>query len=361
MDLSHRIDSIIEKYGSIYDELNDMKKSPGKYNGKITYDSGDIIIDENEHKRETDIIEAEADLNLEFNISLNKLIFENSEYLHDIFVERVNNLNIKDCINFDDPDYVEGISFRDCNYLDKSDLYKVLLKGYSGITMTSCVSAIYLPVHIDVIYINKHIKVDLIDEPLSLEDMLKISKTIPEFNHGFCNRYKKVTLMKPFMPKNIDIRYDSSEDIFYYEALISSVELNKENLKNRKRRRNMCIDLDIDFVQYSYRSLITVVNNITDSIIKELGYRRNVYWFNFINVYIIEYIEGKHNDTSSWLGFSDLCDIRINHHHEKNMMTFTHAILCDVARHNDKVLGLLLDTKNCDSDDLDEFGLIYTI
>jgi len=183
-------------------------------------------------------------LGQELDSELDNSIINNSvtdEYLYEKLKDEFEKLNIIDTINLDDPYYIEEISeyiksnstiSRYCvssNSAEENTIYKILLKGYSNIIIHEYVAAIYIPRHINKIYIDNKYFIYLNDEyqsdMLNLMDLLEESKRIPTIiPDSFHDKYKKVVLMEPFIPNKTYISFDT-DDIFYYEALISDIEL----------------------------------------------------------------------------------------------------------------------------------------
>lgn len=172
------------------------------------------------------------------------LLDEYSEDLYKNLSNKFNQFNIKNCINFDDYNYEECISDylkhgKRNDFIEKDvQAYKVLLKGHSGMTLFFHVTALYVPIHINAIYVNGLYKIPINIEPsdesnknLDLQDILDASKKLPTYE-SFDKIYKKVILMEPFIPMYTMISY-GTRDIFYYEAIISdNVFINSAEMRN---------------------------------------------------------------------------------------------------------------------------------
>lgn len=379
--ISDKMREILEKYKILNQKLDQTntdncethKNEQNPNEGKVVFRSEGVTISEGETiSVETQYGKDKSKLLRDFSIEANNLIFQNSKYLHNVFVETMNMAKIKDCINFYDPDYKTTL----LNYAkdkiniyqdDSIDLYKVLLKGYSGICINSCATAIYLPKHIKTICINAEFKIDLDDSSkIDLEKMLDESKLIPIPETEFHKKYKKIVLMKPFIPKYVQVTYDSPE-IFYYEAYVSSstelnVDIIKRYIKDKKSNNNDCYP--------SYDRFVRSINNNIDTTLEELGYRRQVYWANYINQYFIEYINPEYIDFSG-LAFSDETmyeDFNKNYREmfndiDQRLYTNEFDIMKKhVHKHNDQISGMfLVDREDYNTEILNAFDSIYNL
>jgi len=178
-----------------------------------------------------------------------------NEYGKDLYELSQNNfdrLNIKNCINFDDYKYKETIS----EYLkngkhnqfiedDRIDGYKVLLLGYSGHVIRYYITAIYVPNHVNIIYINDEYEIHTENKSsfelyqYDLENLLENSHKLP-INEPFNEIYKKIILTKPFITNN-NIIWFHTNDMFYYEAIITT-DIKMKHISNKIQQLSVCYE-----------------------------------------------------------------------------------------------------------------------
>jgi len=172
--------------------------------------------------------ESEFDI---FGSDLDSSDEENYEELHKLLVDEFDRLIYKNCVNLKDVDHVEEMTrFHENGKVnDKIDSniesYKILMKSMSGEETYGKITALYVPKHIKAIYIDHMYRIPIendLFENDNIEDLLEKSKQLPEYE-TFNERYKKVILMKPYIPENTVISFDES-DMYYYETIIRDVE-----------------------------------------------------------------------------------------------------------------------------------------
>jgi len=315
-----------------------------------------------EIKQETDD-DRKNELISELNTGANIIIFQHKEYLHNIFKEIMNTATVKSCIDFKDPDYntvlLNYAKSKNNIYLDDSDFYKILLKGHSGIITDTCVTALYLPKHIKIIYINAYLEIN-IEETFEIEQILDESKLLPTFETEFYEKYRKVILMEPFIPKCVTIAYDSP-DMFYFEAYVSESELDVNPLKYFIEDKEMNVD-------YPYKTIVRNTNDNMTETFKTMGYRQQVYFVKYINKYFIEYVNPEFVDFSA-LVFSDddlmeeeyqIAAEKCNNIRDKLSNKSFHIMEKNIIKHNDLVSGMFLaDCERYTPDLLDAYDDIY--
>lgn len=269
-------------------------------------------------------------------------------YLCEILKGEFEKLDIIDCIDLDDPYYINKIleyasssSYSNMNCVfSENKTYKILLKGYSNVAISEYTMALYIPKHVNRIYIDRRFFIHLNDAVSSykqnLSDILEESKKIPKDELTFSEKYKKIVLMEPFMPNKTTISFDTDE-IFYYEALISNItfgSLYEQYLKIVTK--NIYID--------------DIISNISETYSE---YGDTAYWVNYTNDYM-RMIYGNYNgsDYYNWILMPNnlgkfntskkdqryIFDYVDMYRHERAML--------DIERHNYPILCMFIDKNN---------------
>lgn len=209
---------------------------------------------------------------------------ENDEELYKMLVDKFNEAKIKTCIDFNDPDYIEKMekffeNDKVNNEIDNSDGYKILLKGMPNLKTYGEVVALYIPKHIDFIYVNGKYKIyidkkeeeklsSLIESQKSdLKDLLDESKG--NIKKSFKDKYKKIVLVEPYMPIfGFNISFGEKDQIFYYETIIRNVTV-----------YNTKFEKDIYFARHdeSYQK---------ECIYHVAKYGHPTFWINYANEYV---------------------------------------------------------------------------
>jgi len=215
---------------------------------------------------------------------------ENDEELYNLLTNKFNESKIKNCIDFKDPDNNEKMrkfleNGRKNDELEEGiDGYKILLKGVAGMKLHGEVIAFYIPKHLNIVHSEKYKIVltkeknisDLLESTKpELEDLLESAKTELEdllekskegsYEKTFKDKYKRIVLIKPFVPDYIFCIGFEKFEIFYYETII--------------------------------RNVVFIMNNIYFPLQVDMSYQKNLikdlseeghptFWYNYINEYV---------------------------------------------------------------------------
>lgn len=156
---------------------------------------------------------------------------EDDEELYNYLKKIFENTKIKDCVDINDYNHIKEVKTYIENgfindKLDDTDNYKIMLMGLSGEELIGHVTALYIPKHIDILYIDGIYKIHLSksgSHDLDLQELLDESKKLPKENNSFEEKYKRIVLMKPYIPEFTRISFDDLT-IFYYETVIRDIE-----------------------------------------------------------------------------------------------------------------------------------------
>jgi len=174
--------------------------------------------------------------------------YENDEELYNYLKTEFEQTKIKDCVNLDDHNHIEEFkSYIENGFvndkLDEHVEYKILLMGLPDENLIGHTTALYIPRHINVLYIDGMYKIELYKSELDIETLLEESKIMPGEKKTFHEKYKKIVLMKPYIPEYTRILFDNYS-IFYYETIIRDIEIYMEenmydSYMNKEHNQNL--------------------------------------------------------------------------------------------------------------------------